>query len=830
MAEAFETQISPDGTVRHFPVVPGGPQPAQKDPSEPDPSQLKPEPGKRPTGTPGAARAAALNPRGQPTPPGGPPSARTNPSIIRRRAQERRRAALPESDFSASDAAFLAADVVGFGIGSTVGGVAGPAGAKVLGGAVRLAARSPQVQRVFRAGVEFVSETVQKIPAALKGPARTRAFEALEASRRAGTAAKAGAPRLVGQAAGAGAGSGIVTAGAEKLGFDPELSPEEAVAFGAGVEGAMRALTPLGGPIGRFMMRLYGRLPWVNAGMQSSAQLELVARAVHPNPGSRIRPGADELITAIDDHAAAAGLKNETLSLGQVIDRPTINVAESIANAAFVAGPLLKRTAGRAVARVQEILSSYARGLAGAAPEQAFTMLESVISGSVQIQRQLVKGAYKRVDDMLQARLVNQGKPPLMVDLRKAKQVADELLIRGDSAVESLRSTIAQYPDDVSFGIAEQLMSAVKAIGRSRQTLAPGISSKLSGEMVASIEASMVRSAEATGDRAIMEALRDARGLSSELHKTFGDRELIGQLMRTQTSDQFAQMAERNIKSRELMQQLKEIMFDPKYAEARGAMGPTIDGIAASSQTIWDNVRGRWLLDVVDAASGKMLAKSRAQRVSGEKLLARFDKDQLSREMFDVMYPEAEGQAALRFASGIARGQATPPGGGSRIFRMFQTAAGLTLLGGVTSEAIDRDIGKTVPVAIILGPIAYAMLARNPALVRRTMQSWIGQGGGGAVAAATLGRTATRTVSISEAEAGEGLSVSDVMRHTVTEFAKSGIPMEIEMSDGKRKRFTPEALGVGTFFTTGKAPEISRTVQEAGSDMAAKLEQLIGTP
>ena len=272
---AFETEIKPDGTVLHRPATVAAP-------ASPDPKELR----SAPTGEPAAGTQVPTSTaaRGQSSyPPGQSLGARRNAGDIRREANQRRRAEMEANapHPSPADMAFLGAEALAMGIGASVGGPPGAYAGHVtaVGGraALKAAARSPQAKRVYKRGAEVTKDVIEKIPDSVKGLRRVKAFEYLErksidAARVVGRSAAEyapGVPRSVGQAFGAGTGAAAVTAGAEKLGHDPGFTPEESFAFAGGIEGAIRMITPTGGPIQRYLMRLYHRIPWVSGNINS---------------------------------------------------------------------------------------------------------------------------------------------------------------------------------------------------------------------------------------------------------------------------------------------------------------------------------------------------------------------------------------------------------------------------------------------------------------------------------------------------------------------------------------------------------------------------------
>jgi hypothetical protein len=270
-------------------------------------------------------------------------------------------------------------------------------------------------------------------------------------------------PQTVANISGRVAGAGSTELGIHSVLSDPELSPEEAAIFAGGAEAVMGALTPLGGPLGKFTMKMIGAIPGIrNISLPS---IPLITRGLKGQ-----RPGVDEAISILNDLPRTGG-RQATMTVGQTLERSVLNNIEGAIEGSLTGSGPLMRTRDTAVKAVGNRLKQFANDLAERSPEDAMTVLESVIRGSSQLHRKFVRGAYREVDRVARRAGVKEA---TKVDLRPFKAFVDRTRAKGSPSVKSMKEMIEkEYGDFVSYEEADEIRSTLLAIGRTSSELLP---------------------------------------------------------------------------------------------------------------------------------------------------------------------------------------------------------------------------------------------------------------------------------------------------------------------------------------------------------------------
>jgi hypothetical protein len=295
-------------------------------------------------------------------------------------------------------------------------------------------------------------------------------------------------------------------------------------------------------------------------------------------------------------------------------------------------------------------------------------------------------------------------------------------------------------------------------------------------------------------------ALEEARGLASKGHETFNN-DVIGPLMKKATSEEFAQMAARNVKSPTVMAQVKEIVFDPRYREARHAMGVTDDGL-------WAGIRGQHLLDEIQEVS-----RGLGEEVMGEQFLKRIQKRQTQALMKSMWSPEELGRVR-ELGRAVASTQKGLKGGkaGRTAMTLTQVSAGVA----IASPTARDEFGLGLPAAIFLGPVAMGYLFTRPALVQALNRGLSNTGPGREVLRSATAQLARATGMKSD----ESRNARKTMDFLIRELAQAGVPFEVELGDGT----------IRTVATTARDVMIPRALREGGRSIPALRGRDINPP
>ena len=513
--------------------------------------------------------------------------------------------------------------------------------------------------------------------------------------------AGAGGARAVATRAGAaGLGSLAASEGVTQLqGRDETLEDarnRRARSFFEGAGG--EALGELGRPVGSFlgqtMFRLARRVPVLRRFFDPSRAASM----------GRIREGAEEALDALTRKGAPP-------TLGQLVDSNFVDTMENAAEASFLGGNRIldarRDAAQAAIKMVDDFVGDYAQR---ASQQEAGVALDAAMTESGMVFRAVTRNAWQQVDAAANA----QGLTNLSVDLLPMK---DELRKRFgsrasiDKTLRGVLDWVDSFPDKVTFAKADDIRSILLEMGRAGgETIFPGTvkgATKRAGGLIdEAIEQTGQAFRETGGDA--FDLWRSAKELTRFGKETFNDK-LMGQLLHKVTPETAWRLFARDA-SPSLVRRVREIVRDPHVVD------PETGQRAIENPTeFWNGLKGQWLLEKMASSVPKVGGEFDAASV-----MARIRKSgETFTELFDDPKEQQQIMKLLRTVQ-IAQGRAGGTRSGSMVVQLAQGAALFKVASGL--EGFDN-----LTVAVLVGPVALAMLLRNPTFARFMLRGATGQ-------------------------------------------------------------------------------------------------------
>jgi hypothetical protein len=502
------------------------------------------------------------------------------------------------------------------------------------------------------------------------------------------------------------------------------------------------------------------------------------------HPDDLMEPYAAESHALIQSESGgAAGLLAGQARRGMILDSLENAVAYSIGGG----GPIMrfKAAAGRAAIGALDRLGYYAEKLT---PKEAGEMVDQIIVNSRPVQQALVRGAYRKMDDIgEQAGIGNQvnvssvlrmaatsgayqrglaGSEPNAVAI--SQLLKPYLNMPGEAQILTAagRPALAGLP--ISFAQAEELRSNLLAISRNNPGATPKVE-MVAGALAKELDDQIDMAAKSLGPlgEEYRAAMLDARALAKMGFDQF-DSEALGQTIGKSTPEQIsAALFKSNATSK--IEAVRNVLQDSRFA------AQITDKMGKPPAQIWREIQGTYLAGLRRGAGESEYKAGRG--IDGKALGEAIDQSEHGGAMAEL-FPDPVQRKSLRVAARaleLSEADASRNRTGAIAIQLAQAGAAGTVAAGAGEYMLhiqanrNKDLGWAG--AILLAPAVLAHV-----LASRAFSNFLIQ------------RALTKPIRA-------GMGAADFLAQAMGKLTEMNVPFGFVHPDGTRENFVPGQTG-----------------------------------